>query len=657
MTSASPATSATRPAGSTGSGGRLRPGSGATGSASSAASTAAALLSASDSDPVPPAPSLLHPEGDPPSAGANWRSFFGDMGFTALAGTVAHMHGETTPPHSFAAHVKANAISPPDAVPVAPPKRGAAATATPAVPAVTPAQQLQSTAETLWRQEVKWGSMFRAAARFQQQEEEAQLAAQTKAAAAALTAVNLKGTANQMAAAVHAAAVAAAAVVEKDSRRTSFACYAQAHPAQVRRLISRGIPSQYRGFVWQQISGASDMAWRAGMMERQCCIAGLESNAAMAPPTPLSPSSAAVAAAYAAASDPPLRRVPLSSLSPSGAYIRLLSECGPSPHEAQISKDLPRTFPKQVLFRDRIGIGQSALFHVLKAYSHFDPALGYCQGMAFLVAVLLQHLGEEDAFWMLVCLLHSPRYGWLRGLYIPQMPKVCSLMAQLDSALSSHLPKLAAHAEARSAATVISTPWFMTLFAGSAFTNVETVERLWDNLLWQGQWFILKISVAILKIAESLTHTTQHSCVGTRWEIRAGRRAPARAEAHFFSLRVCCCCAAAESLLTLSFDECVVHLKHLHSSLSSDHLVEQALLVNLDYTELQRVEDEFERARFAQNKEAMKEEQEAALRAQIKEFKDEPADDGEADTAETGQANDQQDDGEEDGDDAEEQRA
>ena len=42
--------------------------------------------------------------------------------------------------------------------------------------------------------------------------------------------------------------------------------------------------------------------------------------------------------------------------------------------------------------------GQTALFRVLVAYAQADPAVGYCQGMGFIAAVLLSYLTEEDAF-------------------------------------------------------------------------------------------------------------------------------------------------------------------------------------------------------------------------------------------------------------------
>ena len=43
--------------------------------------------------------------------------------------------------------------------------------------------------------------------------------------------------------------------------------------------------------------------------------------------------------------------------------------------------------------------------HVLHAYALHNPSIGYCQGMNFVVAILLQTVTEEMAFWMLVTIV------------------------------------------------------------------------------------------------------------------------------------------------------------------------------------------------------------------------------------------------------------
>jgi hypothetical protein len=103
---------------------------------------------------------------------------------------------------------------------------------------------------------------------------------------------------------------------------------------------------------------------------------------------------------------PPLRGVVWQSMS--GArdaqlddqFERLTGES--SPHEPVIVKDLSRTFPGVDMFHDADGDGQRMLGRVLKCYSIFDPDIGYCQGLAFLVGPLLMHMPDKAAFCVLV---------------------------------------------------------------------------------------------------------------------------------------------------------------------------------------------------------------------------------------------------------------
>lgn len=65
-----------------------------------------------------------------------------------------------------------------------------------------------------------------------------------------------------------------------------------------------------------------------------------------------------------------------------------------------------------------------------------------------------------------------------------------------------------------------------------------------------------------------------------------------------FSLLLASVCVA-EHLLGCSFEQSLAHLKSLQSSISADQLVEQSLLVSLDFAECERVELEFEREQAA----------------------------------------------------------
>lgn len=60
-----------------------------------------------------------------------------------------------------------------------------------------------------------------------------------------------------------------------------------------------------------------------------------------------------------------------------------------------------RTFPHHDFFTDGQGIGQENLFNVLKAYSLYDPQVGYCQGLPFVVAVLLLNVSSPFLYFNL----------------------------------------------------------------------------------------------------------------------------------------------------------------------------------------------------------------------------------------------------------------
>lgn len=47
--------------------------------------------------------------------------------------------------------------------------------------------------------------------------------------------------------------------------------------------------------------------------------------------------------------------------------------------EMDIIRDIDRTYPSHVYFKQKHGPGQRALFNVLKAYSVYDKKIGYVQ--------------------------------------------------------------------------------------------------------------------------------------------------------------------------------------------------------------------------------------------------------------------------------------
>ncbi len=106
---------------------------------------------------------------------------------------------------------------------------------------------------------------------------------------------------------------------------------------------------------------------------------------------------------------------------------------GTSACEVDIIRDVSRTYPHHIHFCQRHGLGQRQLFRVLKAYALYDPVVGYVQGMAYIAAIFLMYMGEEEAFWLLVALLKGAGGNEpLEGLFTDGLPLVQLCLFQLE---------------------------------------------------------------------------------------------------------------------------------------------------------------------------------------------------------------------------------
>ncbi len=131
-------------------------------------------------------------------------------------------------------------------------------------------------------------------------------------------------------------------------------------------------------------------------------------------------------------------------------------------HQHAILLDLGRTFPSHDNFALKFGKGQHALFNVLKAYSILDTEVGYCQGMSFIVGILLIHVNndEEKAFDLLKHLLINLNF---RQQYRPDMVQLQKYMYQFTRLLETRLPDIYNHFEFYDVtSSLYAAPWFLS---------------------------------------------------------------------------------------------------------------------------------------------------------------------------------------------------
>ncbi|XP_072925323.1 EVI5-like protein isoform X10 [Hemitrygon akajei] len=206
----------------------------------------------------------------------------------------------------------------------------------------------------------------------------------------------------------------------------------------LRELIRKGIPHHFRGIVWQLLCNATDM---------------------------------------------PVKN----------QYSELLKMT--SPCEKLIRRDIARTYPEHEFFKGQDSLGQEVLFNVMKAYSLVDREVGYCQGSAFIVGLLLLQMPEEEAFCVFVRLMQEYR---LRELFKPTMAELGLCIYQFEYLIQDHLPELNVHFRSQSFHTsMYASSWFLTIFLTTFSLPLAT--RIFDIFMYEGLEVVFRIGMAILQ--------------------------------------------------------------------------------------------------------------------------------------------------------------
>ncbi len=122
----------------------------------------------------------------------------------------------------------------------------------------------------------------------------------------------------------------------------------------------------------------------------------------------------------------------------------------------------------------------------------------YCQGMGFLVAVMLCYVPAESAFWLLVSVMQHPEYA-MRRLFMPGMPRFAPAMARLGQLLEQTVPEVARHlVRVGVEPAMFASQWFMTLFAYNF--PLPFVARVWDLFLAQGWAVVFRVALALVAL-------------------------------------------------------------------------------------------------------------------------------------------------------------
>ncbi|XP_066898801.1 ecotropic viral integration site 5 protein homolog isoform X8 [Kogia breviceps] len=135
----------------------------------------------------------------------------------------------------------------------------------------------------------------------------------------------------------------------------------------------------------------------------------------------------------------------------------------------------------------------------VKAYSLVDREVGYCQGSAFIVGLLLMQMPEEEAFCVFVKLMQDYR---LRELFKPSMAELGLCMYQFECMIQEHLPGLFVHFQSQSFHTsMYASSWFLTIFLTTFPLPIAT--RIFDIFMSEGLEIVFRVGLALLQMNQA----------------------------------------------------------------------------------------------------------------------------------------------------------
>ncbi|KAG9643386.1 RabGAP/TBC, partial [Aureobasidium melanogenum] len=123
-----------------------------------------------------------------------------------------------------------------------------------------------------------------------------------------------------------------------------------------------------------------------------------------------------------------------------------------------------------------------------------DSEIGYCQGMGFIVGILLMKMDARDAFCVFVRLMEN--HG-LRDSYSHSLTGLHSRIFQFQQLLTPLAPKLVAHFKNLGVEFAYLSQWFMTIFATTC--PLDTLFRIYDIVLAEGaDETVMRVALAVI---------------------------------------------------------------------------------------------------------------------------------------------------------------
>ncbi|CEG39392.1 5methylthioadenosine sadenosylhomocysteine deaminase [Plasmopara halstedii] len=152
------------------------------------------------------------------------------------------------------------------------------------------------------------------------------------------------------------------------------------------------------------------------------------------------------------------------------------------------------------------------LSEILHALAGRFPAVGYCQGMDYIAANILNNVKlsgstpdvkaeAERTFWLMVALFEN--YG-LQEMFAPGLPTLHVHCFQAQRLLELTKPELAHHFSSEKVPIeMFAVGWFQTMYLYLNVLPLDSLDRIWDIFIFDHNWKImLRVALALLQLSE-----------------------------------------------------------------------------------------------------------------------------------------------------------
>ena len=179
-------------------------------------------------------------------------------------------------------------------------------------------------------------------------------------------------------------------------------------------------------------------------------------------------------------------------------YQKILTTTNDEKVKYEVKLDVDRT----AVNSNNAELHREKISNILYAVSQLNGDIKYCQGMNFIVSILYEMYGEEEAFYIFLSFFKNTEYPLI---FAKDLQKLKIFFYVLNRIIQLLEPELSSYLNMHNVTVnTFMPPWFITLFTSShqylrdEQDNSNLIVRIMDNFILSGFKGMMIVSIALL---------------------------------------------------------------------------------------------------------------------------------------------------------------